>query len=67
MGQRGFTREELRDIFNLDPDRPQDLPAIAALQASSTRQLDPARTVPAQRAVRDLVRQLLSRHSRHAA
>ena len=67
MGQRGFTRDELRDIFNLDPDRPQDLPAIAALQASSTRQLDQTRTVTAHRNLRDLVRQLLSRHSRKAA
>jgi len=41
MGQRGFTHEEHRTTFNLDPDRPEDLSAIAALQASSTRQLDP--------------------------
>ena len=41
MGQHGFTFEELRDIFNLDPRRPQDRSAIAALQASRTRQLDP--------------------------
>ena len=67
IGQRGFTRQELRDIFNLDPDRPEDLPAIAALRASSTRQLDQSRPVAAQRNVRDLVRQLLSRHSRSAA
>jgi hypothetical protein len=32
--------KELRDIFNLDPDRPEDRPAIAALQASATRLLD---------------------------
>jgi hypothetical protein len=56
MSHRGFTRQELRDIFNLDPDRPEDRPAIAALRASSTRHLDAARAVPAQRDVRDVVR-----------
>ena len=40
----GFTQQELRDIFNLDPDRAEDRPAIAALQASSTRLLDEPRT-----------------------
>jgi len=67
MGQRGFTHEEHRTTFNLDPDRPEDLSAIAALQASSTRQLDPTRTVAAQRNVRGLARQLLGRHTRNAA
>jgi hypothetical protein len=63
MSHRGFTRQELRDIFNLDPDRPEDRPAIAALQASSTRHLDAPRTARAQRDVRDVVRRLLRRHS----
>ena len=62
-----FTQQELRDIFNLDPDRPEDRPAIAALQASSTRLLDEPRTAAAQRSVRHVVRQLLRRHSRNAA
>jgi hypothetical protein len=48
MGHSGFTRQELRDIFNLDPDRPEDRSAIAALQASSTRHLDARRTAEAQ-------------------
>ena len=68
MGQRGFTHQELRDIFNLDPDRPEDRPAIAALQASSARLLDGPGTAAAQRNVRHVVKQLLlSRHSRKAA
>ena len=67
MGHHGFTHQELRDIFNLEPDRPEDRPAIAALQASSTRLLDEPRTGAAQRDVRHVVRQLLSRHSRKAA
>ena len=67
MGHRGFTHQELRDIFNLDPGRPEDRPAIAALQASSTRLLDAPRTRAAQRDVRHVVRQLLSRQSRQAA
>ena len=67
MGHHGFTHQELRDIFNLEPDRPEDRPAIAALQASSTRLLDELRTRAAQRDVRHVVRQLLSRHSRKAA
>jgi hypothetical protein len=37
MGHGGFTQQELRDIFNLDPERQEDRPAIAAVQASSTR------------------------------
>jgi hypothetical protein len=67
MGHGGFTEQELRDIFNLDPDRPEDRPAIAALQASSTRLLDEPRTAAAQRNVRHVVRQLLRRHRRNAA
>ena len=63
----GFTQQELRDIFNLDPDRAEDRPAIAALQASSTRLLDEPRTAAAQRSVRHVVRQLLRRHNRNAA
>jgi hypothetical protein len=55
MGQRGFTHQELRDIFNLDPDRPEDRPAIAALQASSTRLLDERQTAAAQRNVRHVI------------
>ena len=47
----------LRDIFNLDPGRPEDRPAIAALQARSTRLLDAPRTRAAQRDVRHVVRQ----------
>ena len=53
--------------FNLIPDRPEDRPAIAALQASSARLLDEPQTAAAQRNVRHVVRQLLSRHSRKAA
>jgi len=30
MGQHGFTRDELRDIFNLDPQRPHDVTAFSA-------------------------------------
>ena len=56
MGHRGFTRQELHDIFNLDPDRPEDRSAIAALQASSTRNLDAPWTDPAQRDVQDVTR-----------
>jgi hypothetical protein len=67
MGHGGFTQQELRDIFNLDPDRQEDRPAIAALQASSTRLLNEPRTAAAQRNVRHVVRQLLRRHSRNAA
>ena len=67
MGHGGFTQQELRDIFNLDPDRPEDRPAIAALQASSTRLLNEPRTAAAQPNVRHVVRQLLRKHSRNAA
>ena len=51
MGHGSFTQQELRFIFNLDPDRPEDRPAIAALEASSTRLLDEPRTAAAQAAV----------------
>jgi len=67
MGHGSFTQQELRFIFNLDPDRPEDRPAIAALEASSTRLLDEPRTAAAQRNVRHVVRQLLMRHRRNAA
>jgi hypothetical protein len=63
----GFTQQELRDIFNLDPDRAEDRPAIAALQASSIRLLGEPRTAAAQCSVRDVVRLLLRRHNRNAA
>jgi len=66
MDQRRFTPRELREVFHLDPDRPEDRSAIAALQASSARQLD-AQQVPAgRRSLRDIVRQLLRNHGRHA-
>ena len=67
MGHGSFTQQELRDIFNLDPDRQEDRRAIAAVQASSTRLLDEPRTAAAQRNVRHVVRQLLMRHRRNAA
>jgi hypothetical protein len=67
MGHGGFTQQELRDIFNLDPDRPQDHPAIAALQASATRLRDEPRTVAPQRTVQHVIRQMLRRHRRNAA
>jgi hypothetical protein len=67
MGHGGFAQQDLPDIFNLDPDRIEDRPAIAALQASSTRLLDEPRTAAAQRNVRHVGRQLLRRHSRNAA
>lgn len=56
MGQQGFTRQELRDIFDLDVDRPEDRPTIAALQASSSRH-ETAPSTPA-RALRRLFRKL---------
>jgi hypothetical protein len=59
MSHRGFTRQELREIFNLDPDRPEDRPAIAALQASLTRQLDTPRTASARREAGDVVARLV--------
>ena len=67
MCHRGFTHQELRDIFGLDPDRLEDRSTIAALQASSTR-LPVGSSAPAgHRNVRGAVRQLLSMHSRQAA
>jgi hypothetical protein len=66
MGQHRFTGEELRDIFNLDPQRPQDRPAIAALQASLTRQLDPMPAAARPR-LRNAARRLLNMHGRRAA
>ena len=45
----------------------RDRPAIAALQASSARLLDGPGTAAAQRNVRHVIRQLLSRHGRNAA
>ena len=66
MGQHGFTHEELRDIFNLDPQRTQDQPAIAALQVSLTRQLDPMPAVARPR-LRTAARRLLNKRGRRAA
>ena len=65
MGKHGFTHEELRDVFNLDPQRPQDRPAIAALQASLTRQLDPMPAAPPSR-LRTVARRLLNKLGRRA-
>jgi hypothetical protein len=66
MRQHGFTHEELRNIFNLDPQRPQDRPAIAALQASRTRHIQmPPATRP--RLLRDTAMQLLKKRGRRAA
>ena len=61
MDHRGFTHQELRDIFDLDPERPEDRPTIAALQASSTRRLaqPPARAT--QRTLRGVAKQLLGK------
>jgi len=67
MASVGQDQQELRDVFNLDPDRPEDRPAVAALQASSTRLLDESQTAAAQRNVRHVVRQLLRWHGRNAA
>jgi hypothetical protein len=65
---RGFTQQELRDIFNLDPDRPGDRAAIAALNASSSRLLDePPGPAAPQRNLRDAIRQLVDKHRGHAA
>jgi hypothetical protein len=66
MGQHGFTREELRGIFNLDPQRQQDRSAIAALQASLTRQLDPMPSTARPR-LRIAAMQLLKKRGRRAA
>jgi predicted transcriptional regulator len=67
MERRGFTPQELREVFHLDPDRPEDRPVIAALQSSLARQLDEPVAPAAHRSLRDMVRQLLNRHGRHAA
>jgi hypothetical protein len=67
MSQSGFTHEELRGIFNLDPDRPEDRPSIAALRASSSRLLDEPRGPATHRNLRDTIRQLLGKHRGHAA
>jgi hypothetical protein len=66
MGQHGFTCEELRDIFNLDPRRPQDRSAIAALQASRTRQLHPTPSAAGPR-LRSAARRLVNKRGRRAA
>jgi hypothetical protein len=67
MGQRGFTRQELHDIFNLDLDRPEDRPTIAALQASRSRQcVDVRRSGRCRRLCHAAVR-TLRRHCRRAA
>jgi hypothetical protein len=67
MGQQGFTNEELRNIFNLDPQRPQDRPTIAALQASLTRQLAETPPPSRPRLLRDTAMQLLRKRGRRAA
>ena len=67
MCDRGFTDQELRDIFNLDPDRPEDRSTIAALQASSARLRVSSPAPACDRTVRGAVRQLLRKHSRQAA
>ena len=66
MCHRGFTHQELRDIFGLDPDRLEDRSTIAALQASSARLRVPSPAPAGHRSVRSTVRQLLSKHSRQA-
>ena len=60
MDNRGFTRQELHDIFDLDPDRPDDRAAIAALQASSSRQCDQLRPSLPPRRLRNVVMDKLS-------
>lgn len=64
MKRRGFTRQELREVFRLDPDRPQDRPAIAALQASLARQLDEPAVSAARRNLVAVVRQILRKQGR---
>jgi hypothetical protein len=64
MCHRGFTDQELQDIFKLDPERPEDRSTIAALQASSAR----LRPAPARHCnVRGAIRQLFRKQSRQAA
>jgi hypothetical protein len=67
MYHRGFTHQELRDIFSLDPDRPEDRSTIAALPASSARLCVGSPAPAGRRNVRGTLRQLLSKHSRQAA
>jgi hypothetical protein len=67
MRHRGFSHQELREIFNLDPDRPEDRSTIAALRASSARLCVSPPSPAGRRSVRGAVRQLLSKHSRQAA
>ena len=67
MGQQSFTNEELRNIFNLDPHRPQDRSTIAALQASLTRQLDQTPPPTRPRMLRSTAIQLLRKRCRRAA
>jgi hypothetical protein len=67
MERRGFTRRELHEVFHLDPDRPEDRPAMAALQASLARQLDESSAPAGHRSLRDIVRQMLRKQGRHAA
>jgi hypothetical protein len=67
MCHHDFTHQELRDIFSLDLNRPEDRSTIVALQASSAR-LPVSSPAPAgHRNVRGAVRQLLGKHSRQAA
>jgi hypothetical protein len=61
---RGFTRQELHDIFNLDPDRPEDRATIAALQASSSRQCDQVRPAGHPRGLRNAVMKTLRNPAR---
>ncbi len=67
MGQPAFTHDELRDIFNLDPQRPQDRPAIAALQASLSRQLDQTPPATKPRLLRNIAMHALKKRGRRAA
>ena len=67
MGQQGFTNEELRNIFNLDPQRPQDRPTIAALRASLTRQLSETPPPARPRMLRNTALQLFRKCTRRAA
>ena len=66
MDNRGFTRQELHDIFylDLDLDRPEDRATIAALQASSSRQRYQARPPLPARRLRSLVMQRLAKPTR---
>jgi hypothetical protein len=59
MGKQGFTRQELRALFNLDPDRAEDQPTIAALQASSTRQLTEPPSPKPHHGLLDLLRRIV--------